>query len=702
MVEGGHGYHRYTAAPDGDHADKDQIDQVLSDLGIETILAQGSQGVHGARDSSGGGAVWEYDAKWGKVGKRDPRGDGNASAALEETKKMKQMLQVAHREERFHEAEQLSLALDRVKSLGAKLYSARRAQESASRREEFDEAKRHQDEAREAEVWLRQTVRDASRNCLFQALREEGREEDDPATTRTRDNKKRLMSGENASLHKEERSAQGGLASASPSSVTKKAAENAASYETETVRPTSSGNNDSEDKSVGGRSAPELVKRSSFDQRQKGDGSKDGKRNEQQASWPPWLTPSCPISTKPWQGALLNLPWPAGVQPDFRTVFSHEWTGGRREPGDLAWQMSSETIGVPMTAKDNNNREHASALRALDSKLGGGGESGGLLPKDPIEPSGLLRTTLRLVAASQDLRPPGPVPPDLAPFRRAGRADGLSPLCTFSCRPAEGEGPDAGVGNLSGSEKKKAKNGNRNDAINGSQQPVERNVRDAQDDRNQTLDETDGGQTDERREAARDRNQRYVGRAFAHPAADVTPSATHVINWIEDNPVVAWGDAVVSAALRRNRHQRERDTASSESRRHFSASSGEKTSSNTRKGAVKETEADARRRDAPHKRERKPGFDDVGGDVTGESGGKEAGDRTPTRSTKRDENKGVDVSSGEGLESAEAPAASTNESRSSVGALAAGPTPAPAVLPDIVGAGGFTEFIPLLEIIIGR
>ncbi|CAM9209978.1 unnamed protein product, partial [Ectocarpus sp. 13 AM-2016] len=700
MVERGHGYHRYTAALDGDDEDKDQIDLVLSDLGIESVLAQGPQGVQGGRDSSGGGAGWEDEAKRGNVGKRGTRGEGNASAASEETIKVKQMLQVAHREERFHEAEQLSLALDRVKSLGVKLYWARRAQESASRREEFDEAKRHRDEAREAEAWLRQTVSDALRNCLFQALREDGREEDDPATNRTRDNEKRLMSGENATLRKEERSAKGGLASASRSSVTKKAAESAASHEAETGRRTSSEENDSEDKAVEGRSAPELAKRSPFDQRQKGDGSKDGNRNKHPTSRPPWLTPSCPTSTKPWQGALLNLPWPAGVQPDFRTVFSHEWTGGRREPGDLAWPMSSETIVLPVTTKDNNNREHASALRALDSKLGGGGESGGLLSKDPIESSGLLRTILRLVAASQDLRPPGPVPPDLAPFRRAGRADGLPPLCTFSCRLAEGEGPDAGVGNLSGSEKKKAKKGNRNDAINSSQQPVERDVRDAQGDRNQTLDETDGRQTDERREAARDRNQRCVGRAFAHPAADVTPSATHVINWIEDNPVVAWGDVAVSAALRRNRHQRERDTASSQNRQCHSASSGEKTSSNTRKSAIKGTKA--HRRDTPHKREVKPGYDDVGGEGTGESGVRETGARTPTRSTKRDESQGAEISSEEGVEPAEAPAASTNESGSSVGALAAAPTPRPAVLPDIVGAGGFTEFIPLLEIIIGR
>ncbi|CAM9947482.1 unnamed protein product, partial [Ectocarpus fasciculatus] len=428
----------------------------------------------------------------------------------------------------------------------------------------------------------------------------------------------------------------------------------------------------------------------------------DGKQNEQQASWPPWLVPSCPTSTEPWKGALLNLPWPAGVQPDFRTVFSHEWTGGRGEPGDLAWQLSNKTIGAAMTAKDNNNREHASALRALDSKLGGGGGSGALLSKHPKEPSGLLRTILRLVAASQDLRPPGPVPPDLAPFRRAGSADGLPPLCTFSCRPAEGEGQDAGVGNLSGSEKNTAKNGQRNDAINGSHQAVERYVRDTQDDRNQTFNETVGGQTDECGEAARDRNQRYVGRAFAHPAADVTPSATHVVNWIEDNPVVACGDVAVSAALRRNHHQREGDTASSQKRQRHPVFPGENTSSSTRKSAVKETEADANRRDAYHKRKRKPGYDDVGGDGTGDSGGEEAEDRMSTRSTERDAKNGGDASSEKGLEHTEAPVASTDEHGSSVGPPVAESTPAAAVLPDIVGAGGFTEFIPLLETIIGR
>ena len=79
----------------------------------------------------------------------------------------------SHSEERFNEAEQLSLALNRVRSLGSKLCLARREQESASRREDFDEAKKFRDEAREAEIWLGQAVQDASvskerfRVCLY-------------------------------------------------------------------------------------------------------------------------------------------------------------------------------------------------------------------------------------------------------------------------------------------------------------------------------------------------------------------------------------------------------------------------------------------------------------------------------------------------------------------------------------------------------
>lgn len=48
-----------------------------------------------------------------------------------------------------------------MRAIGSSLGSARRAQENAVRREDFDGAMRYRDEAREAEVWLGQTVRDA-------------------------------------------------------------------------------------------------------------------------------------------------------------------------------------------------------------------------------------------------------------------------------------------------------------------------------------------------------------------------------------------------------------------------------------------------------------------------------------------------------------------------------------------------------------
>lgn len=62
----------------------------------------------------------------------------------------------------YNDAERLSVMLKRVRSLGLSLGSARQAQERASTLENFEEAKAFRDEAREADVWLRQTLRDAS------------------------------------------------------------------------------------------------------------------------------------------------------------------------------------------------------------------------------------------------------------------------------------------------------------------------------------------------------------------------------------------------------------------------------------------------------------------------------------------------------------------------------------------------------------
>ena len=53
-----------------------------------------------------------------------------------------------------------------VRALGRALGSARQAQEKASSLEDFDRAKAFRDEAREAEVWLRQAVRGVGSGTL--------------------------------------------------------------------------------------------------------------------------------------------------------------------------------------------------------------------------------------------------------------------------------------------------------------------------------------------------------------------------------------------------------------------------------------------------------------------------------------------------------------------------------------------------------
>lgn len=65
-------------------------------------------------------------------------------------------------DDRFEEAEQLSIALQRVCVLGEALSSAHQAQMQAAEREDFDLALKFRDKAREAEVWQRQAVQDAS------------------------------------------------------------------------------------------------------------------------------------------------------------------------------------------------------------------------------------------------------------------------------------------------------------------------------------------------------------------------------------------------------------------------------------------------------------------------------------------------------------------------------------------------------------
>lgn len=116
------------------------------------------------------------------------------------------------------------------------------------------------------------------------------------------------------------------------------------------------------------------------------------------------------------------------------------------------------------------------------------------------------------------------------------------------------------------------------------------------------------------------------GRVFVCTSADVTPCTTHVINWIEDHPAVAWGG-------------RERESP------HIPIAL---------RNSTQDTEAKL-----------------VGG-VSGEGCVKEA------------------------VPGAASDAFGTNSSTPEGGAEGA------VQLPDIVGAGMFSEFIPLLGVILGR
>lgn len=211
-----------------------------------------------------------------------------------------------------------------------------------------------------------------------------------------------------------------------------------------------------------------------------------------------------------------------------------------------------------------------------------------LLLSTPASRSLLCSLRARFFPASQDLRPPGPVPPDVAPFRLAGRADTRPSLCSFSA----------------------------------------------------TDDVASNGVSSR-------------GRAFAYPIVDSTPCASHVTNWIEDNPRLAW------------------DTSHSHRRhwQHQFSTSAPIPAVGTSEGKVN---------------------DHTTGDAGKAAGGKPGAGR-PTEGGDRGRR---DAENLEGAVTAAAAAVSARKELSE--------EDMPFALPDVVGAGGFAELLPLLDATIGR
>lgn len=295
------------------------------------------------------------------------------------------------------------------------------------------------------------------------------------------------------------------------------------------------------------------------------------------------------------------------------------------------------------------------------------------------------------ITASQDLRPPGPVPPDVAPFRRAGKADRRRPLCTFffSTFPSS-LSPDTSFEEMLAS----------------------------------IQDEADTAKHGIRRE----QDERF-GRAFALPAADATPSATAVTNWVEDNPKLAWGGPLVLCFPFFASPQKNNDTGRHRLRRPSRDDSGEEGDSTApAHGKEKAEDNSGERKSANGNTERQPELD---GDADVADS---AGDHVDTSDTNDGDTKGSRRSStdlGGCSSSADGTARRGAADRTVAfsfaaefgGSLAVHPATvevaeqdggplayasgglersAACFLPDFVGAGGFSEFVPLLEAVFGR
>lgn len=265
----------------------------------------------------------------------------------------------------------------------------------------------------------------------------------------------------------------------------------------------------------------------------------------------------------------------------------------------------------------------------------------------------------------------------MVPFRQAGSAYGRPPLCTFFLPLARSAG-----GGEDGD--KETAGAGKNHSV-----PADKNSNEA------LIGQTRGGAIKSWVRAVgreysggvngADRREGGLGRAFGHPAADSSPAATHVVNFIEDNADLVWSSFALRGPDERGQrdvqHPRRAEGSDREESAHDKPPTAHESEAGRRstKGKQRRSSADddddgeenAGKGAARMHSKRRGGEDRVGGTETAEAGAPAVG---------------VTVVEGERLlEQATAPL-----------------KPTAAVLPDIVGAGGFAEFIPLLDTVFGR
>lgn len=123
----------------------------------------------------------------------------------------------------------------------------------------------------------------------------------------------------------------------------------------------------------------------------RGDTSKQNKgdAHEDQEESPPWLSPTGARAVHPWK-ALMRVPWPAGIQPEFRTVFCHRW----------GYRCGSCFDGLAVDSGCGEGEEAQLAVDPVGIPVGRGVPA----TRGPDAPGSLLETITRIIPGDYPLR----------------------------------------------------------------------------------------------------------------------------------------------------------------------------------------------------------------------------------------------------------------------------------------------------------
>lgn len=123
----------------------------------------------------------------------------------------------------------------------------------------------------------------------------------------------------------------------------------------------------------------------------RGDTSKQDKikANRDEEELPPWLSPTGARAVQPWK-ALMRVPWPAGIQPEFRTVFCHRW----------GYRCGSGFDGLAVESACGKADGAQLAVDRVGTPVGQGVPA----TPGPAAPGSLLKTITKIISGNEPLR----------------------------------------------------------------------------------------------------------------------------------------------------------------------------------------------------------------------------------------------------------------------------------------------------------